>query len=439
MEMPSKTATGQLLKRRILCLALLAQALAVAGCGDGSRASATAAPPPTVITALVWAPDWPQEMHHIAAAFTRAHPDIKVNVQFMIGNSVEENLKPRVASNQLPDLISVNPNAYAAGLAAQGLLADVSGTAAWSNMLDLLKPDWTTANGQHFGIASGVAATLIYYNKAMFQQAGVHRLPTNFDEFLAACALLKKAGLTPLILDGGFPNMLGNGPFSYGFANNVAAARPDWRRQLASGQLDLDTAETADIFAKIKLLAARGYVQHGYMNTSYDQGIRLFAEGKAAMAFEGSWAAGRLLGGKKVDAGVFIPPWNAAGKTVVPVVGSETGFAVCNTRNRAAAMLLLEFMANAGYPIQQNARHNISSMKRVDGHLLTDPQLSAYMQQVSQYASAVPPYYAFLPANSIETLHPLLQDVLSGKITPRQAARKLDASVRSASAAGRKD
>ncbi|MFC3374671.1 ABC transporter substrate-binding protein [Rugamonas sp. CCM 8940] len=199
--------------------------LALAACGRTEQAAAPPRAPPVTITALVWAPDWPQEMHQVAAAFSRAHPDIKVDLQFMIGNSVEENLKPKVAANQLPDLVSVNPNAYAAGLADQGMLVDVGHSAAWDNMLEVLKPDWTSREKKRFGVAGGVAATLIYYNKALFRQAGVERLPANFDEFLALCERLKRAGITPLMFDAGFPNMLGNGPFSFGFANNVAAGR----------------------------------------------------------------------------------------------------------------------------------------------------------------------------------------------------------------------
>ncbi len=305
-----------------------------------SSSSATA-PARTTITALIWAPDWPEQMLQIAAEFTRLNPDISVNVQFMIGNSVEENIKPRIASGNLPDLLSVNPNAYSAELADQHILADVSGTAAWNNMLDPLKGDWTSRQSRKFGISGGVATTLIYYNQDMFAKAGIKALPTNFPEFLAVCEQLKRAGFTPIMWNGGFPNMLGNGPFSSGFANNVVTREPDWKRKMGDGTLDLNTPQVADIFAKILLVPDRGYVQDGFMATDYDEGIRLFKEGKVAMAFHGSWAAGLFLHGNPFEVGVFIPPWNAPGKRVVPVIGSETGFAVCETPNKAAAMRFL--------------------------------------------------------------------------------------------------
>lgn len=385
---------------------------------------------PVVITALIWAPDWPEEMLQIASEFHKLNPDIRVNVQFMIGNSVEENLKPRIAAGHLPDLMSVNPNAYAAHLAEQGLLSDVSGTSAWGNMLDSLKSDWTTRQRKPFGIAGGVATVPMYYNKTMFAKAGITKLPADFDEFLSVCERLKHAGFTPIMWNGGFPNMLGNGPFSFGFANNVVAQQPEWKAKIADGTLDLNTPAGADIFARILLVAKRGYVQKGYMDTGYDDGIRLFTEGKTAMIFHGSWASSLLMHGKNFQTGVFIPPWNAPGKQVVPVIGSETGFAVGETTNKAAAMRFLEFIAGKGFPILQNKRHNIAPLKHGAGTLAGDPQIEDYTRMVAAYPVTASPYYSFLPSNTIEMLHPLMQGVLLRKVTPERAAKLLDDSIK---------
>lgn len=412
------------------CLASLLL-LALYGCHpQDSTSPATASPARTTISALIWAPDWPEEMLKIAAEFTKENPDVRVNVQFMIGNSVEENIKPRIASGNLPDLVSVNPNAYSADLADQGILADVGNTAAWANMLDPLKGDWTSRQSKKFGISGGVATTLIYYNEAMFAKAGITALPTNFHEFLIACEQLKRAGFTPIMWNGGFPNMLGNGPFSFGFANNVVARNPAWKQEIADGTLDLNTPQVADIFAKILLMADRGYVQEAFMATDYDEGIRLFKEGKVAMAFHGSWASNLLLHGNPFEVGVFIPPWNAPGKRVVPIIGSETGFAVCETPNKVAATRFLEFIAGKGFTILQRKRQNISPFKQVPGAMLSDPKMVDYTNTVSAYSLTASPYYSVLPSNTIERLHPLMQDVLFKKITPRQAAKILDESVK---------
>ncbi|MGV2293209.1 extracellular solute-binding protein [Trinickia sp. YCB016] len=405
--------------------------LLLGGCHQQDATDASAAPPHrTSITALIWAPDWPEQMLQIAAEFSKLNPDVHVDVQFMIGNTVEENIKPRVAAGTLPDLLSVNPNAYSAELADQGVLADVSQTSAWKNMLAPLKRDWTSRRGKGFGISGGVATTMIYYNRGMFAKAGIEKLPTNFDEFLRVCAQLKRAGYTPIMLNGGFPNMLGNGPFASGFANDVVAHEPNWKNKMADGTLDLDTPEVADIFAKMALLPERGYVQASFMTTGYDDGMRLFKDGKVAMAFQGSWAAGLLLHGNRFPVGVFIPPWNARGEPMVPVLGSETGFAVSETPNKAAAMRFLEFIAGQGFPILQRKRHNISPFQNNAGMAVSDPEIVDYTNAVSRYSVTASPYYSALPSNTLESLHGLMQDVLLKKMTASEAAKRLDESVK---------
>jgi len=133
---------------------------------------------------------------------------------------------------------------------------------------------------------------------------------------------------------------------------------PDGKAKIAAGTLSLATPAGADIFAKIKLVAQRGYVQPGFMSTGYDDGIALFTEGKAAMAFQGTWAAGRMTHGAGFETGVFLPPWNDAGAQAVPVIGSETGFAVCETPRKEAAMRFLEFIMGQGFSIQQARRRS---------------------------------------------------------------------------------
>lgn len=418
--------------RVIVWLGTCLVGLAVAGCSDRDtmRAKTNPSRSPVTITALVWAPDWPQEMNRIADEFMRANPGITVDVQFMIGNSVEENIKPKVAANKLPDILSINPNAYTARLADQGILVDLTQTHAWNNMVDSLKTDWTSSRQRHYGISGGIAANLIYYNKEMFAKAGVTTLPKNYPEFLAVCARLKKAGFVPILWNGGFPNMLGNGPFSSGFADAVIPQNPAWKTSILDGSLNLDTPAVADIFVKMKTVVDRGFVQKDYMLTTYDEGLRAFTEGRTAMVFHGTWASGTLMHGQHFTTGVMLPPWNDPGKPAIPVIGSETGFGVCDTRNSVAALQFLEFIYGKGFVIQQHKRQNIPPMRIVDGAVDIDPALAAYIRDISAAPRKGTLYYSFLPANTIDMLHPLMQDVLLGTRTARQAAKALNNSIK---------
>ena len=378
------------------------------------------------VSALIWIPDAPETMQQIMDEFMKANPNIKVDLQLMTGSSVEENIQPKAAANNLPDLMSVNANAFAAALADEGKIIDVSDMEAWKNTIDSLQAEWTSPKGIHFGISGGLATTLIYYNKDQFEKAGIKELPKDFNEFLAVCESLKKAGFTPIMWNGGFPNMLGNGPFSYGFANNVVRVNPDWKKQMANGTLNLNTKEVADIFAKIKLFADKGYVQKGYMSTDYNQGMQLFVEGKTAMAFHGTWVSSTFMNCKGFKTGVFLPPWNEKGEKLVPVVGSETGWAIAEGPNKALAVKVLEYMNGDGFHFYQNKRQCVPPFKQTKGEVKLAPEIIDLVKQLNEYPTAGGLYFAVLPSNCVDLSHKLMQEVLLGQKTPQQAAEALD-------------
>ncbi|WP_288410349.1 extracellular solute-binding protein [uncultured Herbaspirillum sp.] len=421
-------------------IAAVTAALLLNGCERNDEQAATpetsasAVGAPVVLTALVWAPDWSEEMHRVADAFMHAHPEVRINLQFMIGDSVEENLKPRAATDSLPDIVSVNASPYTAALADQGMLADLGHTRAWGDLLAVLQREWTSPGGRRYGIPSGLATTLIYYNRDMFERAGISTPPGDFEAFLAAGAALRKAGFVPLALSGAFPNMLGNGPFSYGFANAVANV-PDWRERIAKGSLQLDNADGIAIFSHLRTLMDKKMVQADCLRAGYDATLRQFAEGRAAMTFQGTWAAGKLMNTSGLRVGVFVPPWNDKGRPLKPVLGSETGFAVAqrsDTRHRQAAAQFLDFLYGPGMSIWQAKRQNIPPLRVIAPEVSGDPALFALVQQMAgEAASGNTPglYYSLLPVNTIEVLHPLLQAVLAGSQSPAHAARVLQDSI----------
>lgn len=437
--------TGQAFANLKLIVAGVAAALLLTACGGGDESAAAKdggqaadgaeASGPLVLTALVWAPDWSEEMHRVADAFVRDHPDVRIDLQFMIGNSVEENLKPRAATDSLPDIISVNASPYTAELADQGMLADLGQTRAWNNLLDILQREWTAPGGRRYGIPSGIATTLIYYNRDMFERAGIAAPPVDFDAFLATGAALRKAGFTPLALSGAFPNMLGNGPFSYGFANAVAANVPDWRARIADGTLRLDNPQGISIFGRLRTLVEQKMVQADCLRAGYDATLRQFAEGRAAMTFQGTWAAGALMHGRGMRVGVFVPPWNDRGQPSKPVIGSETGFAVAqgsSPRHREMAAQFLDFLYGPGMSIWQGKRQNIPPFRISAAEVKGDHELFALVDQMKDDAArsnAPGLYYSLLPVNTIEVLHTQLQAVLAGSTTPAQAAHALQDSI----------
>lgn len=386
------------------------------------------------ISVLLHCPDFPEQAQQMMDEFMKKNPNINVDFMAMSKNPAEE-LQPKAAANALPDLMSINGDPFGAMLADEGKLADVSDTEAWKNTLDALKGEWTSPKGIHFGISGGLCTTIFYYNKDLFQKAGITAVPENWEDFLAACEQLKKAGITPIIWPGGDPNTLANAPLSYGLAQNIMSKDSGYKDKIKEGTLDLNTQEMADVFAKIKLLPDKGYVQDGYMSTDYNSSTQMYVDGKAAMIFQGTWLAGTLAMTENFETGVFLPPWNPKSEKKVPVVSSETGFAVSAlSKYLDAAIKLLEYINGEGYHIYQNQRMCVPHLKsdKIIGEVKLASQVTELMEEVATYDLTVPLYFSYMPQEFTGSIQKIMQEVLLGQKTPEQAAKQVDDIVKQA-------
>jgi multiple sugar transport system substrate-binding protein len=401
--------------------------------GENDQATQIDSNKKVTISAVVWCPDIPEQTQDLINRFMEKYPNITVDMQAM-GNSIPETLQPRAASNSLPDFMSLDGDSFAKQLADEGKLADVTNTKAWANTLDSLKTEWTSSKGVHYGISGGLATTLFYYNMDMFKKAGISAPPQDWDSFLEDCAILKKAGMVPMILSGGDPNTLANTFFSYGLAQDVVSKDENYMADIEKGTFDFNTKEMAGVFDKIKLIADKGYCQKGYMSADYNGSTQMFVEGKAAMIFQGTWLAGTLTQ-TSFPVGTFLPPWNAKGETKVPSVSSETGWAVSNnSANKDAALLLLEFWNGEGYSIYQNPRMCVPHLKEsaIQGKVELAPQITTLMAEVATYPKTIPLFFAYLPASTATPIQKAMQEVLLGQKTSAQAAKMLDDLVKEA-------
>ena len=86
-----------------------------------------------------------------------------------------------------------------AAQADAGLLQDI--TAAVADWKDTVNPGAMSIyqyNGKQYGVPWDMGMIGFWYNKELFEQAGITTPPTTWDEFLAAVQKLKAAGITPL-------------------------------------------------------------------------------------------------------------------------------------------------------------------------------------------------------------------------------------------------
>ena len=90
-----------------------------------------------------------------------------------------------------------------AAQADAGALKDITAdVASWKDTVNPGAMSIYQYNGKQYGIPWDMGMIGFWYNKALFEQAGITAPPATWDEYLAAVGKLKAAGITPLAIAG---------------------------------------------------------------------------------------------------------------------------------------------------------------------------------------------------------------------------------------------
>ena len=133
----------------------------------------------------------------LADQFSATNPDIEVKLQQVDSNTYEQKLLTQVAGNNAPDVMVIR-DASASFLARRGLFADLAPL--------MQKYKFNTANfnpetvasyklgNVQYGLPRAVTPVVLYFNKAMFDAAGVAYPKDNWKwtDFLAAAKKLTR-------------------------------------------------------------------------------------------------------------------------------------------------------------------------------------------------------------------------------------------------------
>ncbi|MFL6145176.1 MAG: ABC transporter substrate-binding protein [Labedaea sp.] len=246
---------------------------------------------------------------------TDKHPDIKVKKLVSPTQDRTAYAKQLLASNQLPDvLIAVSP----AGFAESGNLYE------WKpeELGDFSYPRNGAINGKVYQLpANTQTIPVVYYNKKLFQQAGINAAPKTYSDLLDDSAKLKAAGVTPFVIGGGKTTHDALGPTFAGIlGTDVYAKNPNWMADRRANKVKFADPDFVKAAGKLADLSAKGYLDKGQLSQDYAAAQTTFLTGKGAMYAMGNWFASAADDPKTkpdFEIGQFFWPADD-GKPVVP-------------------------------------------------------------------------------------------------------------------------
>lgn len=203
------------MKQKIFAL-LVATAFVLSACGTAATEApntapteasntqpdeAVASPVPVSLRLSAWGnTDQVAAIANIVAAFRVKYPYIEISEEYDPYDPYWEKKTTQVAGNQLPDVFAMASD-YICDYVSAGLLADLSDSlVAGTPTAELLSglPSRSLANlnigGKQFGYPFAGGALLLYYNKDLFDAAGLEYPNPNwtFQDALDAAALLSE-------------------------------------------------------------------------------------------------------------------------------------------------------------------------------------------------------------------------------------------------------
>ncbi|MCD5344902.1 ABC transporter substrate-binding protein [Agromyces sp. S2-1-8] len=419
-------------KTRYLALgAVAAAAIALTGCTAGGSASSGSDDNVTLTFLVSESPNLTPE--YWDAAIARASKEVPgVTIKKVVGENTPAYAQQLFASGQAPDIFAAG---IANGLAQKGELAEYSREELEAAGIT----DFTsgTIDGKFYGIPTAAQAIpLVYYNKDLFEQAGISAPPKTYDELIEDAAALKAAGIAPFEIGGG-----GKDTWATAFALNAAVSAdvliddPEWFLKREKDEVKFTDPEFVGAAEKVSSIMKDGLADPDGMTRTYADLEQAFIDGKAAMYPMGSWFTAAADGKKLDNIGVFGWP-SDAGKPAFPVV---TGAGMNVNANSEHVDLAKEWALAFA-----TDKENLDASAIVDGGIVTvkdytipDGVGALYTEMVAAYdlatsAEATVPAWGnitgdgALPPGFNDKMIAANVDLLTGKTTPEQFAKYLD-------------
>jgi raffinose/stachyose/melibiose transport system substrate-binding protein len=292
----------------------------------------------------------------IAADYNAGHKGVTVRFKYLENEAFKAKLPTMLQSSESrPELFYSWAGGVMQAQDKAGFLKDI--TADVASVESTMLPSAVDAfkvDGKVVGVPFEMGEVAFYYNKKLFEKAGLQAEDIKtWDDFLGAVKKLKAAGIIPLDVGAGEK-------WPMHFYYSYLVMRVGGERALADAKAGKDggfkSATFVEAGKRLRELGALKPFQPGYLSTSHAQSAGIFGDGKAAMDLMGQWLLGmqapNSASGKGLaeeDIGILSFPVVVGGKgKATDTLGGINGWLV--SKNAPAdAVGFLEFFSQEKY------------------------------------------------------------------------------------------
>jgi raffinose/stachyose/melibiose transport system substrate-binding protein len=377
------------------------------------------------------------QWQQMADAYMKAHPNVKIQISVLENEAFKSKLSTAMQSGNPPDLFQSWGGGVMQEYAKAGLVKDISSALQgdWGSSFSKPVLDQYSLDGKYYGVPWDIGMVGFWYNKALFQKAGINSTPKTWTEFLADVQLLKTAGITPIAL-GGKDKWPGAFYWEY-LATRIGGQAAFNKAYSHAGSFSDPTFVQAG--TALQQLVALDPFPKGYLGLAFGDESALMGNGQAAMELMGQWAPGAEKDGSTTkkglgaDLGFFpFPSVEGGAGQLTDVLGGGNGFAV-GKNAPAETVDFLRFVTNVDN--QKALATTGAALPPVKGAetAITDPLLKQVHDTVGTATYFQMYYDQFLPPAVGGVINDSTQQLFAKSSSPDDTAKNIASAYNDAS------
>ena len=318
----------------------VAFASVLVACGNSSSSSSSV----TEVEFFSQKPEMQATLQEIVDDYNKSQDEVKVKLTSVPDAGTV--LKTRIANGEAPDVINIYPqNADFKGWAADGQFVDLTDESDILGNLNEGAAEAYAVDSKIYNVPLTTNVSGIYYNKDAFAELGIE-VPKSLAEFQDIVKKIKDDGQTPFAEALGDPWTV-NGYAQLAWIQSAGSpqAANDYLRFSDKGAIKSDEV-TKNVAAYLDLLAGNG--QSNSDGALYADTVAVFAEGKALMMANGSWAL-TVIKQQKPDfeVGFFPMPGLTADAPVMTVGAADMAVSIsADSENIDASKNFVKYLSS---------------------------------------------------------------------------------------------
>jgi len=372
---------------------------------------------------------------NLANQYVKDHPNVSIEITILENQAFKDKLATSMQSGNPPDLFQSWGGGVLTQYAQAGLVQDLTAALKQNGWGDSFQPaplGIYKVGDKNYGVPWDAGMVGFWYNKALFQQAGITAPPDTWAALLDDVKKLKAAGITPIALGGKdeWPGAFwweylatrvgGQSAFDKAFSRKGSFADPPF---VQAGTL-------------LKQLVDLQPFQTGFLGATYGDHQVLMANGQAAMELMGQWAPGAdravatNVDNYNKNLGFFpFPSVEGGAGAPTDVLGGADGFAI----GKNAPPETIDFVRYLTSAENQTAmaKANLAVLPVIKGAEagLTDPLMKEVAQRVAAAKYYQLYYDQYMPPAVGQTVNDQTAALFAGTSSPEAVAKAIDDSA----------